>query len=131
MPLPPKSEHAVLGGLDRGEWQRVGSEAARTAPPRENGGNQDIKNLSKGTRVFYPVFVNGAHRGPALGCGRHPELVLHRLPPDGDVRLRRAPHLGQTAPGRPGHLRSEGGERLSAPPEHDRRGPPRRFRTTR
>ena len=33
---------------------------ARTAPPRENGGNQDIKNLTKGTRVFYPVFVPGA-----------------------------------------------------------------------
>ena len=30
-------------------------------PPRENGGNQDIKNLSKGTRVFYPVFVDGAN----------------------------------------------------------------------
>ena len=50
--LPPEAEHAILGGLDRGEWGRVGGEAARTAPPRENGGNQDIKNLSKGTRVF-------------------------------------------------------------------------------
>src|SRR5690606_22872032 len=58
--LPPEADHAVLGGLDRGEWQRVGSEAARTAPPRENGGNQDIKNLSKGSRIFYPVFVDGA-----------------------------------------------------------------------
>ena len=35
-------------------------EAARTAPPRENGGNQDIKNLTAGSRVFYPVFVPGA-----------------------------------------------------------------------
>jgi formamidase len=32
-----------------------------TAPPRENGGNQDIKNFTKGTRVFYPVFVHGAN----------------------------------------------------------------------
>jgi formamidase len=39
----------------------VAAEAARTAPPRENGGNQDIKNLTKGTRVFYPVFVDGAN----------------------------------------------------------------------
>lgn len=59
--LPPEAEHAVLGNLPRDQWGRVGGEAARTAPPRENGGNQDIKNLSKGTRVFYPVFVDGAN----------------------------------------------------------------------
>ena len=59
--LPPEGEHAVLGGLPRDQWARVGAEAARTAPPRENGGNQDIKNLSKGSRVFYPVFVDGAN----------------------------------------------------------------------
>lgn len=59
--LPPEAEHAVLGSLPRDQWGRVGGEAARTAPPRENGGNQDIKNLSKGTRIFYPVFVDGAN----------------------------------------------------------------------
>lgn len=59
--LPPEAEHAILGSLPRDQWGRVGGEAARTAPPRENGGNQDIKNLSKGTRVFYPVFVDGAN----------------------------------------------------------------------
>jgi len=30
----------------------VAAEAAHTAPPRENGGKQDIKNFTKGTRVF-------------------------------------------------------------------------------
>ena len=59
--LPPEAEHAVLGSLPESEWARVGGEGARTAPPRENGGNQDIKNLSKGTRVYYPVFVDGAN----------------------------------------------------------------------
>ena len=29
--------------------------------PTENGGNQDIKNFTKGTRVFYPVFVDGGN----------------------------------------------------------------------
>lgn len=29
-------------------------------PPREHGGNMDIKNLSRGSRIFYPVFVDGA-----------------------------------------------------------------------
>src|SRR5699024_1244323 len=59
--LPHEPDKAVLGGLPRSEWDRVGGEAARTAPPRENGGNQDIKNLTKGTRAFYPVYVDGAN----------------------------------------------------------------------
>ncbi|PRX45026.1 formamidase [Prauserella shujinwangii] len=58
--LPPLPENALLGSLSGDEFDRVAGEAARTAPPRENGGNQDIKNLSRGTRVFYPVFVPGA-----------------------------------------------------------------------
>jgi formamidase len=83
--LPPEAEHAVLGGLDRGEWKRVGSEAARTAPPRENGGNQDIKNLSKGTRVFYPVFVDGAN----LSMGD-----LHFSQGDGEITFCGAIEMG-------------------------------------
>jgi formamidase len=34
-------------------------EAARTVPPREHGGNCDIKNLSRGSTVYFPVYVNG------------------------------------------------------------------------
>lgn len=59
--LPPEPQDAVLGSLPQEDYDRVAAEAARTAPPRENGGNQDIKNLTKGTRVFYPVFVEGAN----------------------------------------------------------------------
>ena len=58
--LPPLPDSAILGSLTGAEFKRVAAEAARTAPPRENGGNQDIKNFTKGTRVFYPVFVDGA-----------------------------------------------------------------------
>jgi formamidase len=58
--LPPNPDSAILGSLTGAEFNRVAAEAARTAPPRENGGNQDIKNLTAGSRVFYPVFVNGA-----------------------------------------------------------------------
>lgn len=58
--LPPLAHNAQLGSLTGGEFDRVAAEGARTAPPRENGGNQDIKNLSRGSRVFYPVFVPGA-----------------------------------------------------------------------
>ena len=58
--LPPLPDSAILGTLEGAEFDRVAGEAARTAPPRENGGNQDIKNFTAGTRVFYPVFVEGA-----------------------------------------------------------------------
>ncbi|MGY0478476.1 formamidase [Mycobacteroides abscessus] len=57
--LPPEPRDAVLGALSGDSFDRAAAEAARTAPPRENGGNQDIKNLTKGSRVFYPVFVPG------------------------------------------------------------------------
>jgi formamidase len=58
--VPPLADSAILGNLSGADFDRVAAEAARTAPPRENGGNQDIKNLTKGTRIFYPVFVDGA-----------------------------------------------------------------------
>src|SRR3954469_5915066 len=58
--LPPLPDEAILGRLEGEEFDRVAAEAARTAPPRENGGNQDIKNFTRGTRVFYPVFVPDA-----------------------------------------------------------------------
>jgi formamidase len=36
-------------------------EAARTIPGRENGVNCDIKNLSRGSKIYLPVFVDGAN----------------------------------------------------------------------
>lgn len=83
--LPPEAEHAVLGGLPRDQWARVGAEGARTAPPRENGGNQDIKNLSKGSRIFYPVFVDGAN----LSVGD-----LHFSQGDGEITFCGAIEMG-------------------------------------
>ena len=41
-------------------WEPVASEALRTVPPRENGGNVDIKQLTAGTRLMLPVFTDGA-----------------------------------------------------------------------
>jgi formamidase len=58
--LPP-NEKDVLAGTATGELlQRIASEGARTVPARENGGNHDIKNFTRGARVFYPVHVPGA-----------------------------------------------------------------------
>ncbi|MFP4300125.1 MAG: formamidase [Spirulinaceae cyanobacterium] len=57
----PNPEYAVLGSLTGSEFDRVAAEAARTVPPREHGGNCDIKNLSKGSRIYFPVYIDGAN----------------------------------------------------------------------
>lgn len=56
----PNPENAVLGTLKGSDFDRVAAEAARTVPPREHGGNCDIKNLSRGSRIYFPVYVDGA-----------------------------------------------------------------------
>jgi formamidase len=38
----------------------VGADGLRTKPPRENGGNLDVKQMVAGTRVVFPVWVRGA-----------------------------------------------------------------------
>lgn len=58
--LPPLESGNLLGTLAGAERDRAAREAARTVPPREHGGNVDIKNLSIGSRVYYPVYVPGA-----------------------------------------------------------------------
>ncbi|MEC5191147.1 MULTISPECIES: formamidase [unclassified Arthrobacter] len=83
--LPPEAGHALLGHLPQSDFDRVAAEAARTAPPRENGGNQDIKNMSKGTRIFYPVFVDGAN----LSLGD-----LHFSQGDGEITFCGAIEMG-------------------------------------
>ena len=52
--LPPEPAGAVPS------HEPIASEALRTIPPRENGGNLDIKQLSAGARLLLPVFVPGA-----------------------------------------------------------------------
>lgn len=83
--LPPLPDDAILGSLSGADHDRVAAEAARTAPPRENGGNQDIKNFTKGTRVFYPVFVPGAN----LSMGD-----LHFSQGDGEITFCGAIEMG-------------------------------------
>ncbi|KAL6000347.1 hypothetical protein ACLOJK_024042 [Asimina triloba] len=59
----PKAEGCHLGLIKKGtpEWERIGKDAARTIPGRENGGNCDIKNLSRGSKIYLPVFIEGAN----------------------------------------------------------------------
>ena len=51
--LPPSPDGAVPGGA-------CGIAGLRTLPPRENGGNFDVKQLTKGSKLFLPVYNKGA-----------------------------------------------------------------------
>jgi formamidase len=52
--LPPSAQGAVPAA------EPIASEALRTIPPRETGGNFDIKQLTAGTTLLLPVYVRGA-----------------------------------------------------------------------
>src|SRR5207244_5190251 len=50
--LPPDPNGRVPAGP-------FGLAGLRTLPPRENGGNFDVKQLTKGAKLFLPVYVEG------------------------------------------------------------------------
>lgn len=52
--------HGALCGTAQ-DKALIEKNGARTVPGRENGGNCDIKNLTRGSRAFFPVFVEGAN----------------------------------------------------------------------
>ena len=55
----PYAETAHMGKMSPEETLQAGAEAARTVPPREHGGNCDIKDLSRGSKIYFPVYVDG------------------------------------------------------------------------
>jgi Predicted acetamidase/formamidase len=57
--LPPLPKDALLGTLSGSAFDEAAAVACRTIPPREHGGNVDIKDLGVGSRVYMPVFVPG------------------------------------------------------------------------
>ena len=48
-----------MGRMKADAAKLAAMEGARTVPPREHGGNCDIKNLSRGSTVYFPVYVKG------------------------------------------------------------------------
>lgn len=52
--FPPDPDAAVPASSP------VATRGLRTIPPRENGGNFDVKQLTKGAKLFLPVAVEGA-----------------------------------------------------------------------
>lgn len=60
--LPPTAKGAYVGQeLPDKVREKIYKEGARTIPGREHGGNVDIKNLSRGSRCYFPVYVDGAN----------------------------------------------------------------------
>lgn len=58
---PPNPTNVHAGTASQEIKEKVGREGARTIPGRpEHGGNCDIKNLSRGSKVYLPIHVKGA-----------------------------------------------------------------------
>ena len=51
----PPDPHAAIPAIEP-----VASRGLRTIPPRENGGNLDVRQLVKGTIIYLPVWTEGA-----------------------------------------------------------------------
>nr|WP_240610528.1 acetamidase/formamidase family protein [Rubritalea profundi] len=72
----PYADTAHMGRMTGSAAKAAAEEGARTVPPREHGGNCDIKNLTKGSKVYFPVYVNGG--GLSMGD-------LHFSQGDGEI----------------------------------------------
>jgi formamidase len=73
---PPFAATAHMGKLKGAEKDKAALTGARTVPPREHGGNCDIKDLSRGSKIYFPVYVPGA--GLSMGD-------LHFSQGDGEI----------------------------------------------
>lgn len=91
--LPPSAASAVP------DDPQIAAEGLRTIPPREQGGNVDIKQLASGARLFFPVDTAGglfsagdAHfaQGDCETCGTAIEMRAA-------LRVRFALHKGQAS----------------------------------
>ncbi|MGF1479118.1 MAG: acetamidase/formamidase family protein [Cyanophyceae cyanobacterium] len=109
-PLPTGALPEALCGPNGTESERC----LRTVPPRENGGNMDIKQMQIGTTVILPCFVDG--------CGLYVGDV-HFAQGDGEVSgtaIEIGANVTVTAEVRPGLGESmtmpqfEGGDQLKA-----------------
>ncbi len=72
----PFAPTAHMGKLKGEARDKAAASGARTVPPREHGGNMDIKDLSRGSKIYFPVYVPGA--GLSMGD-------LHFSQGDGEI----------------------------------------------
>ena len=89
--FPPDRQDAVPS------TEPIASQGLRTIPPRENCGNIDIKQLTKGSRLFIPVNVDGALY--SVGDGHFAqgdsECCVSAIEMDATVSLRFWLHQGE------------------------------------
>ena len=88
--LPPSPDGAVPAG------GRAAREGLRTIPPRENGGNLDVKQLTSGSKLLLPVAAPGAlfSTGDAHFAQGDGEVCITAVEMAATVRLRFALHKG-------------------------------------
>jgi formamidase len=77
----------------------IAAEGLRTMPPRENCGNADVKQLTKGSRLFIPVNVPGAlySAGDGHFAQGDGEVCLTAIEMGATVALRFRIHAGEAA----------------------------------
>ncbi len=93
MALPPDASGAVPpSGL-------AASEGLRTLPPRENGGNFDVKQLTRGSKLFLPVLVDDAlfSTGDAHFAQGDGEVCVTAVEMAATVTVRFRIHKGEAA----------------------------------
>jgi formamidase len=77
----------------------IAQEGLRTGPPRENGGNIDAKQLTRGSRLIIPVNVNGAlySTGDAHFAQGDSECCVTGIEMGATVTVRFKVHKGEAA----------------------------------
>ena len=93
----PYADTAHMGKMTGSDRDAAAAEAARTVPPREHGGNCDIKDLSRGSKVYLPVYVKGG--GLSVGD-------LHFSQGDGEITFCGAIEMAGWIPVSYTHLRA-------------------------
>jgi formamidase len=90
--FPPDPQGAVPGGV-------CGLQGVRTNPPRENGGNFDVKQLTKGAHLFLPVYTPGAlfSTGDAHFAQGDGEVCVTAIEMSATVAVRFKVHKGLAA----------------------------------
>ena len=75
------------------------SEGLRTIPPRENGGNFDVKQLTKGSKLLLPVSVDGAlfSTGDAHCAQGDGEVCVTAVEMSATANVRFKVHKGEAA----------------------------------
>ena len=90
---PPDPEDAVPAG------GTIANEGLRTIPPRENCGNVDAKQLTKGSRLFVPVAVDGGlySAGDGHFAQGDGEVCITAIEMGATAAVRFAVHKGEAA----------------------------------